>query len=378
MKHAMILAALLAFAPTGRAAEPTRVEVTKDNSIVLLDSELRDNAGASGIIRAKGNQHMVAMMFDTKPLAGRAIESAELVCAKVDADIAGLAISTIGCDWDEMKSCGLTAGMPGVEGWGYTGARFPAITGGNAFSLICQSPSVVKDGWYHWTVRPDLIQAIALGAAHGLTLHEWSGDYSRNPTIHSREQNAKKPYLLVTFADAAAEPKPEPPTGLKLTGGDLDSLRLHLKAPKSGFMYEVKVGDAALPRWNIPFVRPGEEQAIPIRDVPLKGGEKIQVTTVGRTGLRSEPAAVVGEAPPGQKRSFPRPGLWLPPARRPRAWRSSPRKINMMLPANPSAPFPPTISRKTRSSMARRFSCAPPRARSSASRRSSRGAARSP
>ena len=302
---AAILAALLAFAPSGRAAEPTRVEVTKDNSIVLLESELRDNAGAGGIIRIKGNQHMVAMMFDTKPLVGRVIESAELVCAKVDADIAGLAISTIGCDWDEMKSCGRTAGMPGVEGWGYAGARFPAIAGGNACSLICQSPSVVKDGWYHWAVRPDLVQAIALGAAHGLTLHEWSGDYSRNPTIHSREQNAKKPYLLVTFADAAAEPKPEPPTGLKLTGGDLDSLRLHLKAPKTGFLYEVKVGDAVLPRWNIPFVRPGEEQVIPIRDVPLKGGEKIQVTTVGRTGLRSEPAAVASAAPAAEEKKLP-------------------------------------------------------------------------
>ena len=49
-----------------------------------------------------------------------------------------------------------------------------------------------------------------------------------------------------------------------------------------------------LPRWNIPFVRPGQVQVIPIRDVPRQPGDAVQVTvrTVGRTGKRSEAASV--------------------------------------------------------------------------------------
>jgi hypothetical protein len=50
------------------AQEPTRVEVTKDNSIVLLSGEIKLNAGSSGQIRIKGNQHLVAMMFDAAAL----------------------------------------------------------------------------------------------------------------------------------------------------------------------------------------------------------------------------------------------------------------------------------------------------------------------
>jgi hypothetical protein len=290
------------------AQEPTRVEVTKDNSIVLLSGEIKLNAGSSGQIRIKGNQHLVAMMFDAAALRHLApgdspganysvVKSATLVACKGDAMIDGLTISTLQADWDEMKSNGLTAGLPGVEGWGYAGARFPAVTGGNAFSLVCQAPSTVKDGAYHWPVHPDLINALAVGAAYGLTLHEWSADYSRNPTIFSREQSGKKPYLLVTFGEADSDP--DPPTDLKVTGPDPTAVRLALRAPKNGFAYEVTVNGAPLPRWNTPFVRPGEAQVIPIRDVPLKAGDPlaVSVVTVSRGGKRSAPAALATTVP---------------------------------------------------------------------------------
>jgi hypothetical protein len=305
------------------AEEPTRVEVTKDNSIVLLSGEIKLNAGSSGQIRIKGNQHLVAMMFDAAALhyltpgdspganySGDspgakyfAVKSATLVACKGDAMIDGLTISTLQADWDEMKSNGLTAGLPGVEGWGYAGARFPAVTGGNAFSLFCQAPSTVKDGAYHWPVHPDLVNALAVGAAYGLTLHEWSADYSRNPTIFSREQSGKKPYLLVTFGEA--DPDPEPPTDLKVTGPDPTAVCLALRAPKNGFAYEVTVNGAALPRWNTPFVRPGEAQVIPIRDVPLKAGDPlaVSVVTVSRAGKRSAPATL-GTTVPAPKAMF--------------------------------------------------------------------------
>lgn len=292
-------ACLLAVLAAGLlAAEPTRVEVTRDNSIVLLDGEWQINGGRQGWIRAKGNQHMVAMDFDRGPLAGRRVASATLVCRRGDAAISGLTLSTIQAPWDEYASNGLTSGAGPAEGWGYAGARFPAVAGGNAFSLVCQSPSVVRDGWYHWAVEPDLVHALAVGAAYGLTLHEFDADYGRNPTIAAREQSAVKPYLLVTFG--GDEPDPEPPVDLRVTDtGRPDGLRLALRAPQHGFAYEVTVGGTPLPRWNTPFVRPGEVQVIPLRDVPLPPGAEIDVSvvTVSRVGKRAAAAAVRAKVP---------------------------------------------------------------------------------
>ena len=301
----LFLAVFLAGPSVLAADAPTRVEVTKDNSIVLLGGEWKINAGSSPQIRIKGNQHLVAMMFDTAPLKGRLVKSATLVCYKGDQTIDGLTLSTIQCDWDEAKSCGLTSGAQGVEGWGYPGAKFPAVTGGNAFSLLCQAPSELKDGAYHWEVHPDLVHAIAIGAAWGLTLHERSADYSRNPTIFSREQTARKPHLLVAFGEG--DPDPGPPTELRVTGADPTRVRLTLRAPKSGFAYEVTVNGKPLARWNIPFVRPGEVQAVPVRDVPLRAGDPLalSVVTVNRTGKRSVPATLAATVPSPKAVEFP-------------------------------------------------------------------------
>ena len=298
---------LAVLASAALAAEPTRVEVTRDNSIVLVDGEWQINGGGLSQIRIKGNQHLVAMDFDRAPLAGRRIASATLVCQKGDASIAGLTVSTIQAPWDEFKSNSLVSGAGDVEGWGYPGARFPAVTGGNAFSLVCQSPSALEDGAYRWAVHPDLVHALAVGAAYGLALHEFDADYSRNPTIYSREQSAKKPHLVVTFG--GDEPDPEPPADLKVVDTGLpDGLRLTLRAPRQGFAYEVSVNGSPLPRWNTPFVRPGEAQTIPLRGVPLQAGSEVTVSvaTLNRLGKRTPPVSVRGKVPASWAVAFPK------------------------------------------------------------------------
>jgi len=286
-------------------ADTVRVEATRDNSIVLVSNEWRINGGRLSQIRIKGNQHMVAMDFDRAALMGRLVKSATLVARKGTAEIAGLTISTLMAPWDERKSNSLTSGAGPRDGWGYPGARFPAVTGGNAFSLHCQAPSVVKDGWYRWKVEPDLVHALAVGAAYGLTLHEWDADYSRNPTISAREQAGARPYLEVEFADGPA-PVPQPPRELKIVG-DADALRLALQAPSRGFAYDVTAGGTPLGRWNTPFVRPGERQVISIRDLPLRAGAsvRIEVVTISRTGERSAPAALDAAVPAPLALRFP-------------------------------------------------------------------------
>ena len=290
-------------------AAPTRVEVTADNSIVIYPGEEHLNAGGQTRIRIKGNQHLVAMAFDAAPLAGRKIAEATLVCTKADETIDAVTLSTIAAPWDEHKSNALTSGALAYDGWGWPGSRFTDLTGSNSFTLTCQAPSDLYDGAYHWRVDPDLIHAMAIGAALGLTIHEVSSNYGRNPTICSKEQRAQRPHLLVSYG--GDEPEPQPATRLRVTDGrDLQTRRLRLTAPAHGFAYEVKVNGRELPRWNVPFVQPGAEQVIPLRDVSLQsgGGVKVDVVTLSRTGRRSAPASVAATLP----RSSPLPEIEVP------------------------------------------------------------------
>jgi hypothetical protein len=287
-----IVPPVLLMAAAARADETVRLPATKDNSIVLVDKEWRDNAGGQGRIRIKGNQHLVAMMFDVSAIKGRLVKSATLVCRKGDAHIDGLTISTIMADWDEMKSNALTSGMQTFDGWGYPGALFPAVCGGNAFSLVCQARSEVKDGAYRWPVAPDLVHALATGTAYGLALHEWSADYSRNPTIYSREQKGKEPYLEVELSDVR-EPPPERAQipCVHYDGGDPEQLRVRLASQPEAFAFELAVDGNPLPRWNIPFVETSFYMLMPIRDVPYDCRKPVTVTlrTMNRQGVRSEP-----------------------------------------------------------------------------------------
>ena len=302
-KLTKICTLLLCFLHTRAWAETVRLPVTQDNSIVMVDGEWSANAGGSGRMRIKGNQHIVAMSFDVSAIRDRAIKSAELVAYPAAESIAGVSISTIATAWNENESSGLTAGIEGVNGWGYAGARFPAVAGGNAFTLVHQADSDMRDGLYHWSVPADMVAALATGVAYGLAIHEHEADYGRNPSIYSREQSGKQPYLIVELADrdegTKREAEPQPPSELRLSTTDRSSAELTLTAPASGFAYEVTIDSLALARHNIPLVSANSSQTIPIRDLPdpiaQPGMHTLEVVTLDRTGRRSKKASVRAE-----------------------------------------------------------------------------------
>lgn len=294
-----ILLALLSIssllATASMAEEAIQLPVTKDNSIVMVDGEWDVNAGQQGRIRIKGNQHMVSMAFDTSAIAGKRVKRATLVCVQGEQEISGVSISTIATPWDEYRSNGLTAGKDGVADWGYPGAKFPAVCGGNGFTLVHQTKSEIRDGKYLWNVPPDMIHAMAIGVAHGLAIHEHDSDTGRNPTIFSREQSAKMPYLIVEVDDQM-EANPEAATELQVDSADSRSARLLLTSPMHGFAYEVSIHGELLGRHNIPLVSNGSKQAIPLRDlsssIAVDQPYVIQVVTLDRTGQRSQPAVI--------------------------------------------------------------------------------------
>lgn len=290
-------------------AESIRLPAIQDNSIVMVDGEWGENAGNSGRLRIKGNQHIVVMSFDMAPVRGKLIKRAELQCyAAADELIAGVTISTIASPWDESRSTGLTSGAESVQGWGYPGARFPAVAGGNGFTLVHHSASELHDGMYRWEIAPDLVQAMAIGMAHGLAIHEHDADYSRNPTIFSREQTGKAAVLVVEVMDSPDTP-PEPATELQLVPGDVNSARLLLRAPTHGFAYRVSVNGHQLGQHNVPFVTPGRPQTIFLRDLPppvtVSPDHRVKVETISRTGEVSKAVETSGKLFPSAVLEFP-------------------------------------------------------------------------
>lgn len=284
------------------AAAPIEIPVTADNSIVLVDREWSANAGGQGRIRIKGNQHIVAMVFDTKAIAGKRVRSARLLCFPADQKISGVTLSTIAAPWDEARSNGLTSGSAAFEGWGLPGIRFPAVMGGNSFTLTHSTATEMISGRYAWEVPPDMVHALALGIAHGIAIHEHDADYSRNPTIFAREQSGKRPVLQVELDDAS-DPLPGPADDLQLLPIDRGTARLTFTAPREGFAYEVTVDGRPLPRHNIPLVEPGARQTIPLRDLdapepetpeakngPAAREREVRIATLSRTGKKSSPA----------------------------------------------------------------------------------------
>lgn len=299
-------------------AESVRLPVVQDNSIVMVDGEWSENAGSSGRIRIKGNQHVVAMSFDLSAIQGKTIRKAELVCHASAETISAVTISTIATPWVEMRSTGLTAGIHGIDGWGYPGARFPAVTGGNAFTQVHQTASAPRDGAYHWKIPPDMVHAMASGVAFGLAIHEHDANYGRNPSIFSREQSGKQPYLSVEFDDQS-DAAPLPPTDLKLLPVDSRSARLTLKSPARGFAYQVAIDGQPLGRQNIPLVGAGKTQTIFLRDLPdavaKPGMHTVQVVTLNRTGQSAKPVTVRGNLFSVETPRLPK--VTLPPATTP-------------------------------------------------------------
>lgn len=291
----VVCATLVVLCGSSQASEPIKLPAIKDNSIVLVDGEWNENAGQRARIRIKANQHIVAMAFDMSAVKKKLVKKATLVCVPSEQQISGVTISTIATPWDENRSNGLTAGIPNYEDWGYRGARFPAVIGGNSHTIVCHVPTVLRDGRYHWDIPPDIVHAMAIGIAHGIAIHEDDAEVGRNPTIFSREQSGKEPYLLIEFDDVATEPPPQLPSNLQVTPDGSSSAFLTLQ-PQKGFAFEVLVDDHQLGRHNIPLATEGSRHPIHLRDIPSSiGGDRphrIRVVAINRLGERSAAAEI--------------------------------------------------------------------------------------
>ncbi|MFM7038989.1 MAG: hypothetical protein ACKO2L_14845 [Planctomycetaceae bacterium] len=298
MRTVLALLTALCLTLPANAQQTLTLPAIADNSIVMVENEWADNAGDKARLRIKGNQHIVILAFDTAQLRGRQVRSAKLVCDKAsDQVIAAATISTIAVPWNENNSSGLDAGI-GAGGWGAAGIRFPAVSGGNAHTLTHSTLTQLQSERYEWDVAPDLIHALATGTASGLAIHEHDADYSRNPSIFSREQSGKGPRLVLQLSPEN-DATPAPPQNLRLQPGPGGIPELLFKAPASGFAYDVLVDGKSLPRTDIPNVLPSGEQFIPLHSLDDQNNSAqqprkvtVEIVTLNRTGSRSAKATL--------------------------------------------------------------------------------------
>lgn len=270
------------------APRSVTLPILKDQSIDLHEAELDLNLGARPAIRIKGNQHIAALQFDVRAIAGENVVSATLIAERGDHVLEDVTISTIQARWDELRS---TARTPGTDapGWGFEGARFPTVCDGLGNSLLCTARADETGGTYRWELDPDLVQALALGRAHGLAVHEHGSDLSRNPTILARETRGRGARLLVETGPR--DGRPGVPKILRAFTLPREELAfLEVRAPAHGFAYDVELDGIRLEDHLVPFVQPSQVQWITLGPTRALAGSRhvVRVRVLNRNG---EPSA---------------------------------------------------------------------------------------
>ena len=301
----MVLVLVTAFAHASAADVPpgqvVRLPCIADTSIDLYAGEEREQLGTQTHIRIKGNQHIAAFAFDCAAVHGLPVIAAALHCHRGDAAIRAVTIATIQCPWDEKTACGASAGIAGCDGWGAEGEWFPTVTQGNGHALICfaaNTADAANPDWYVWQVAPDLVDALAIGCAFGLSVQEVDADYSRNPTVSAREQSGQEPYLEVTLGEASVPAAPDAlnSNDVSIAGGDAEQhlfadwgaehLFLNLHAPASAFAWRISVDGRSLPAWELPYATPSTLQSISLHNLTQVAGDSasVEITAIDKGG----------------------------------------------------------------------------------------------
>ena len=218
-RHASL--ALLLLLPLTASAEQLRLPVIADTSLQAHPSEINCNSGGSPIIRVKGNEHYMLIKFDLHTLAGRAVGQATLHLHDAHPNmLRTVGLSTITADWDEgtgtggaaTDGCTFLRAAPGRL-WAGPGSDILDVALTHGGSRVWYTDIRAEaGGWFAVDVPPELVALMAAGLSHGLCLSDEKGQTMANNDVHSREQNAFAPYMVVEADDAAVTLQPAPVT----------------------------------------------------------------------------------------------------------------------------------------------------------------------
>lgn len=314
-------------------SDEARLEVIADTSLQAHPSEVALNSGASPNIRIKGNEHYMLLKLDVTPILGWRVESAGLrLHAAGPHMLRTMGVSTISADWSEgtgrgekvAGGCTFTRAVWPDGSWAGPGSTFLDValqSGGTQVSYA--DIRQLQDGWIELDIAPQMLQSLLAGASYGLCISDEKGQTRANNDVHSREQSASAPYVLVTGAPAGDAPSPrvevddaEPwPQGATFDSGALklrlrafDALRFEVSlAPQGGgaairlplYRTPRPLGDGTAQEVIVPGLAPGTDYAVSVTPVDL----------VGRAG---PPASIVAKS--SAAKPAPRPLVSAPAA----------------------------------------------------------------
>ncbi len=270
------------------------------------------NRGASGTVRAKGNQEMAVFQFDLSSLKGQTVSEAELIVVNNRDPLYAADVSTICVPWIEGTQSNSRAAV-GEPCW--TWRQYPAnindpdpqdywlpgdpelnamypgdftlATYGNngslvsatnpadgSFSSFTVSTPVGNKIAYRLKLDPAVVEALIIGDQYGLTLSDSRGYVNHNPEIYTDDQwgGSAKAKLYIKAAATDTTP-PGPVVGFVAQPGNAEGqVVLSCIAPNDSgpmgkaFGYDVRYSTSpitnetfdaatAVDRWRIP--RPG-------------------------------------------------------------------------------------------------------------------------
>ncbi len=210
------------------AAEPTRVNVSRDVWISAYPSEQQGNNGGSHKLKLKGIQEFFLIDFDPEPLRGKSIDRAELVvCGEGETTLDRVTVSTVTTDWVEGTGINYEQASDGAsfrfksgnEPWSdRDGGDVTSVSLGRSGSKWCfgQVSARDADNWQRVPIDPEIVQARINDNSYGfLVMDDLGSEYTRrgnhfeyhlmpNRFLASREKNrSQAPYFLFWLSDGS-------------------------------------------------------------------------------------------------------------------------------------------------------------------------------
>ena len=211
------------------AAEPRRVEVSRDLWISSYPSEQEGNNGGSPKLKLKGTQEFFLIDFDPVPFKGRKVVRASLHLHLESAYVLGrTTVSTVAEDWVEGKGNGY-AKVPGATSfrwartgekpWGGDGKDVTSVTLGLSGTIWGFGDPTPPDEnrWQAIPIDPAVAQARIDGRSFGFfVMDDVGSEYQRdgdnftytlfpNRYVASKDSNRKSaPYFTLWLEDGPA------------------------------------------------------------------------------------------------------------------------------------------------------------------------------
>ena len=227
-----VTATFLLFATTAWA-EVRTVPVTADVGICAHPKEVSLNTGGNSHIRVKGNEHYYLFDFDREPIRGWRVTKATLRLKQARGNLRRVAFCTVPCPWVE----GTAINKPQVGSTCFTHVKYATNVwprggqteaprsdlhhlGGTMLEATFNNPAMAwrasdvrrdKKGWLEIPIDPELVQACLDGRSFGLVMSDEKGQTRENHDIHTREQRAFRPVLIVEGAPGPVSSKPSEP-----------------------------------------------------------------------------------------------------------------------------------------------------------------------